>query len=585
MKNRVQKEKGFTLIELLVVIAIIALLSGIVFAAMSSARQKARDAQRITQARQLSIALDQYEIANNSYHVTGAGLTGNDGGGFVAKSGVAGYQSSSVLSSLKAAGFYSANALVDPIYGTDNYYVGMCTTTNAYNVYLKVEQTNLQVASSSILSGCDGAGAVAAGMNYVAGTAGNGLAGATGGASLPSGMLASAFGIGGVVMSNPTASNDQPKSVVVGSDGIYVLGIDFVPGNNEWRIEKRDLTTGVLVPGFGTGGVVMSNPTASNDQSTFIALGQDGIFVGGYDLAPGNIEWRIEKRDLVSGALMPAFGTGGVVTSNPSTGNDTIQSIVVGSGGVYIVGTDLAAGDAEWRIEKRDLTTGALINGFGTGGVVLSNPSVSTDNPYSAAIGSDGLYIVGFDVPSSDTEIRIEKRDLITGALISGFGTGGVIVNNVTVGANDSAQSISLSTDSLYIAGYDSPSGYKGWHMEKRDRSTGALVSGFGTGGMISEANPASVDVMATSIMLDSSAMYVAGYDVAGGNLEWRTEKRDLSTGALISSFGTGGVVLSNPSAGSDALTSMSLSSDAVFAVGSDASPGNYQWRVEKYGK
>ncbi|RME30454.1 type II secretion system protein [Candidatus Parcubacteria bacterium] len=58
---------AFTLIELLVVIAIIGLLSSIVFASLSSARAKARDAQRFATIRQIQQALELYYDAYGSY--------------------------------------------------------------------------------------------------------------------------------------------------------------------------------------------------------------------------------------------------------------------------------------------------------------------------------------------------------------------------------------------------------------------------------------------------------------------------------------------------------------------------------------
>ena len=68
--------RGFTLIELLVVIAIIGILSSVVLASLNSARMKGRDARRISDVKQLQLALELYYDANQSYPVgTGAAST------------------------------------------------------------------------------------------------------------------------------------------------------------------------------------------------------------------------------------------------------------------------------------------------------------------------------------------------------------------------------------------------------------------------------------------------------------------------------------------------------------------------------
>jgi hypothetical protein len=357
---------------------------------------------------------------------------------------------------------------------------------------------------------------------------------------------------GGSLIWGAVSSLGSAYSVAVDSTGIYVVGYDNIPGNYEWRIEKRNLNDGSVIWATTT------NPTIQSDVAYSVAVDSTGIYVvgGDYTNQAGiySGRWRIEKRNLNDGSVIWA------TTTDFSINIDIARSVTVDNTGVYIVGNDASPGglNNQWRIEKRNLNDGSLIWS------VTSNPSDDNDVPYSVAVDSTGIYVVGYDSSpgSSNSQWRIEKRSTSTGALIW------YATSNPSSGY-DSAQSVAVDSTGIYVVGSDSSPGNSQWRIEKRSLNDGSLIWSV-------TSNPSSASDWAQSVAVDSTGIYIVGVDSIPGNYEWRIEKRNLNDGSLIWS------VTSNPSSGYDEPYSVAVDSSGIYVVGYDYAPGNYQWRIEK---
>jgi hypothetical protein len=212
-------------------------------------------------------------------------------------------------------------------------------------------------------------------------------------------------------------------------------------------------------------------------------------------------EWRIEKRPLSNLATLTKFGT-----SNLNGHSAFARGIALDAGSIYIVGAEeYGFFDTAWRIEKRKRSVDptedlSLDSNFGQGGVILENPSFYDDQPSAIAIDGTFMYAGGYSatvVPSegsADTEWRIEKRLLSDGRLdlLTGFGNySGIVVSDICPGDNDRARAITVDSSSIYVAGYDNP-GLSEWRIEKRDLIYGSSsllvpLSGQNTNPTVSE--------------------------------------------------------------------------------------------------
>lgn len=76
MRTGRARAAGFTLIEMLVSLAIIGILAGVTMAAFGGARMRGRDAQRMTDIKNIQVALTKYYDAHDQYPSTiGSGAT------------------------------------------------------------------------------------------------------------------------------------------------------------------------------------------------------------------------------------------------------------------------------------------------------------------------------------------------------------------------------------------------------------------------------------------------------------------------------------------------------------------------------
>lgn len=65
---------GFTLVELLITVAIVGILSAVVLTSMAGARNKAKDGRRISDIKQIQLALELYYDVNHAYPKDPTGL-------------------------------------------------------------------------------------------------------------------------------------------------------------------------------------------------------------------------------------------------------------------------------------------------------------------------------------------------------------------------------------------------------------------------------------------------------------------------------------------------------------------------------
>ncbi|HEV7735249.1 MAG TPA: hypothetical protein VGR62_23965 [Candidatus Binatia bacterium] len=215
---------------------------------------------------------------------------------------------------------------------------------------------------------------------------------------LPDGTLDASFGSGGIVVTN-FGADDPAGDVAIDVDGNIVVGGGTGPGGPPYLgyvfLVARYLENGALDPAFGSGGFVTTGfPDAiSNDVSAIVIQPTDGkiVAVGRsfYDTADG--AHVALARYMPNGTLDTEFGIDGRVTT--AFNEDAVPSsvLVQPDGKILLSGVQGTAGFYEAALLRYLPVDGSLDPSFGTGGKVTVSVGGSTG--VGVALQADGKIV------------------------------------------------------------------------------------------------------------------------------------------------------------------------------------------------
>ncbi len=349
----------------------------------------------------------------------------------------------------------------------------------------------------------------------------------------------------------------------------------------------RALTPGDLDPGFGTAGVALAD--FENEASRAMAVQADGKIVCVGSASTGGLNDNVAvTRFNANGTLDTGFGAAGLVETDLGSAFDHGQAVAIQSDGRIVVAARTITTSSNIAV-VRYLTNGALDPSFGTGGMVITDISGATsEEPSSIAIQSDGKIVVGGMItPTTYWDFGV-LRYTTNGQLDVSFGNNGVVTTDMN-GGNERITSLAIQSDGKIVAvGYaaQDTSGANTDFAVARYTVDGDLDTSFGGVGFVTAAIlPWNESAWAMSLQSDGKIL-AAGRVCLDSQCSTKNVAivRFLSTGGLDATFGTTGVAITDiPGTGDWAYGVAASPGGVIVAAGTVVVSGKYDFFVACY--
>lgn len=350
--------------------------------------------------------------------------------------------------------------------------------------------------------------------------------------------------------------------------------------------------------------VALSLSATGPDQLQSVVAGPGGTFyVGGFAGAAATGPFRAVVAQVdAAGALVPSFGSGGVVTTDlvvPGV-SDEVDLAVQADGKLLVGATVIASGAPTDRdvAVLRLTAAGQVDSTFGDSGVRVLDLSTTgggstiTDSLRALAIGADGAIflhgaqkaegsVTGGDTPRVDSDFYVVKLTA-QGALDSTWGAAGKYLQDIYLNAahsNAVPRFVRALPDGTVLAGgYSNAIGTVQPVLFKLSAS-GAPVATFASGGLYHDTILA-VQTEVYGVAVHGDKVVTGGYGrQSGASNDWVSLRFDVNTGARDVTWGgaSNGAVVFDPSGamlGSNLRSAVALPGGKTLLVGSTG-PGN----------
>ncbi|MGQ0593414.1 MAG: hypothetical protein ACT4QB_12435 [Gammaproteobacteria bacterium] len=383
-----------------------------------------------------------------------------------------------------------------------------------------------------------------------------------------SGDLDPSFDGDGKVLTD-VRGHDTAYALVVQSDGkLVVAGAKDAFSSSADFVLARYNPDGSLDSSFGNGGRVVTDFGAP-DRAFDLVLQPDGKLVVAGGNNAGDL---ILARYNPGGTLDASFGVGGLVVITDACCG--ARDLVLQPDGKLVV----VDGDLLYRINP----DGTRDASFGSNGSAFSEITL----PNALALQPDAkLVAAGVDVDfANHRRFFALERFNADGSRDTGFGPGGGRV--VTdFGEDSDAEALVLQPDGKLVAAGSIGSGNSANRdfVLARYHPDGRLDGNFGSGGLV-RTDIESGGALTLSLQVDGKLVAGGGGRANGDNSF--ALARYLSDGSLDTSFGTGGVVLTD--FGGNTFTqrffSLSFQPDGKLVMAGNASPsGDLDFALARY--
>lgn len=362
------------------------------------------------------------------------------------------------------------------------------------------------------------------------------------------------------------AGTEQGRGIKALADGrIAIAGYSAATRDDE-AVLLVTTTAGALDANFGGSGFISSDFGASFDAGYAMALlPDDRIFITGNGNSGTSSDFQL-TRFLPNGAPDTSVPPNGITRVPVGTNTDTPYAIAVQPDGKTLLAGNSFMTNNDFSLIRLNVD-GTLDTTFATGGKAILGIGAGEDIARGIALQPDGkILVAGYSNNGSNDDFAL-VRYLPNGTLDASFGSSGVVTTAIGSG-QDRCWAVALRPDGKILLAGHAHNGTNEDFALVSYLSSGAIDTTFGTGGKLTTVMSTGTDIAHAMKLLPDGRILLGGYAFGTSNFDYALA-RYLPDGALDTSFGTSGKVVLQITANADYIYALGLQNDGrILATG-----------------